>query len=363
MARALFGAHVLVTGATGCIGGRLVERLSVECGARVRVLVRRADSAAGIARFPIDVMVGDVLDPDVLINGARGCSVVFHCVRSNGPDPVLRRAVDVDGPRHVVDAARRSGARVVHVSTTRVYDRPTRGVFDESTPAIPEGRDPCLDAKLEGEQIALADGSRHRVPVVVIQPGIVYGPNAHYSFEMLSELRTSRVILVNGGVGICNVVYVDDVVTALLLAATNDRAHGERFLISGAEHPTWAQFVGAFEAMLGVQRTVSLSEHDALRLWRRSARRRRLIPDSLLAALRTSGWRDDSRRDDELPIRVVPPETVANRARTARISIEKAHRILGYAPVVTLSHGMELTKQWAQSAGLIDGAKTQSGAL
>jgi nucleoside-diphosphate-sugar epimerase len=352
------------------------------------VLVRRVTSAASIARFPVEVIIGDVLDPHAVTTSAEGCAVVFHCVRSNGPDPVLRRAVDVDGAGHVVDAARRAGARVVHVSSVRVYDRPSEGLFDESTPAVPKGRDPSSDDKLEGEQVAPARGAQYGVPVVVIQPGIVYGPNAHYAFEMLSDLRTSRVVLVNGGVGICNLVYVDDAVTALLLAATNDRARGERFLISGPEYPTWAQFVGAFEAMLGVHRTVSLSEHDALRLWQRSCRSRSLVPEairaiqsdprlrerilatreamaarwiatrvlpsSLVGALRTAfSARDHSETDDELPIRVAAPWVVKNRAREARVSIEKAHRILGYTPVFTLSHGMDLTKQWARSAGLI----------
>jgi nucleoside-diphosphate-sugar epimerase len=352
---ALSGARVLVIGASGCIGGRLVERLVLECGAQVRVLVRRAPSAASIARLPIEVMVGDVLDPHAVTTSAEGCAVVFNCSRSREPDPALRRAVDVDGTAHVVDAARRAGARIVHVSTVRVYDRPSKGVLDESTPTVPKGQDPSSDDKLQGEQIALARGAQYGVPVAVIQPAIVYGPNAHYTLEMLSDLRTGRVILVNGGVGICSLVYVDDAVTALLLAATNDRAHGERFLISGSEHPTWAEFVGAFEAMLGVHRTVSLSERDALRLWQRSSGlRERLLAagEAVMGALRASVGADD-RSDDELPIKALSPWVVKNRAREARVSIEKARRILGYTPVFTLSHGMALTQQWAQSVGLI----------
>jgi nucleoside-diphosphate-sugar epimerase len=239
----------------------------------------------------------------------------------------------------------------------RVYDRPIQGVFDESTPALPKGLDSSADAKLEGERIALARGAQYGVPVVVIQPGIVYGPNAHYTLEMLSDLQTGRVMLVNGGVGICNLIYVDDAVTALLLAATNDRAYGERFLISGPEHPTWAQFVGAFEAMLGVHRTVSLSEHDALRLWHRSACSGSLVAEALRAmqgALRTSlSAQDHSETHDELPVKGVGPWVVKNRVREARVSIEKARRILGYTPVVTFSRGMQLTEQWARSTGLI----------
>ena len=387
MPSSLSGARVLVTGASGFLGGRLVERLVLEYGAQVRVLVRRVMSAVPVARFPVDIVVGDVLDPQALAISAEGCAVVFHCAKGKGPDPVLRRAVDVDGAGHVVEAARRTGARVVHVSTMAVYQRPREGLFDESTPDVPKG-DLYSDTKLEGEQMALTRGAQYGVPVVVVQPAIIYGPNAPCAFEMLNELRTTRVILPDGGLGICNLVYVDDVVTALILGATSDRAAGERFLISGPEYPTWAQFVAAFESMLGVHRTVSLSEHDALRLWRRSRSSRWLVPEALRAIrtdsrlrerllgtreaitarwiasrvlprslrsrLRTaSRLTDHSGPDDGLPIEPVRPWVVRNMTRKARVSIEKAHRVLGYVPVFTLNRGMDLTEQWARWAGLI----------
>ena len=80
----------------------------------------------------------------------------------------------------------------------------------------------------------------------------------------------------------------------------------------------------------------------------------RLLPSSLVGALRAAvSVQDRPNADDELPIRALSPWVVRNRARQGRVSIEKAHRILGYTPVFTLSHGMGLTQQWARSAGLI----------
>jgi len=387
VAYTLSGVRVLVTGASGFLGGRLVERLVLECGATVRVLVRRVMRATPLARFPIEIVVGDVMDPGTIARSAEGCTVIFHCAKGKGSDPVLRRAVDVGAAGYVVEAARQTGARVVHVSTMAVYQRPSDGPFDESTPDVPKG-DLYSDAKLEGEQLALARGAQLGVPVVVIQPGVVYGPNAGNAFEMVNELRTSRVVLVNGGTGICNLVYVDDAVTALLLAATNNHAPGERFLVSGPEYPTWAEFVGAFERMLGVRRTVSLSEHDALLLWRRSTRHPWLVPEALRAIQRDPGLRarllatkearaarwiaarlaSDSLKGAlraashaerasgpavELPIGPVRPWVVKNMACRARVSTEKARRILGYVPVFKLRQGMNLTEQWARWAGLV----------
>jgi nucleoside-diphosphate-sugar epimerase len=229
-------------------------------------------------------------------------------------------------------------------------------------------------------------GARHGVPVTVIQPAVVYGPDAGvYGTEILAELRSSRVILVNGGDGICNAVYIDDVVRALLLAAGSDTAWGERFLVSGPEYPTWAQFFGSFERMLGMERTISLTEAEALRLWHRSRRRPWLMSEMWRAFVADTTLRrrllttregvvlhravdrfapslvrkaqatpaPTSTGDGELPIAVARPWVLRNTARKARVRIDKARRLLGYAPDFDFSHGMRLTEQWARYAGLL----------
>jgi len=384
----LAGAHVLVIGASGFLGGRLVERLVLEHGARVRILVRKVMGAAPLARFPLEVVVGDMLDARAVAAAAQGCSVIFNCAKGKGGNPVLRRAVDSDGVRNVVEAARANGARVVHVSSFVVYDLPREGQIDEQSPAAPRG-DAYTDTKRQGEQLALELGARNRVPVVVIQPTVVYGPNAGvHGAEILEELRTSRMILVEGGAGICNAVYVDDVVTALLLAAVCERAPGERFLISGPEYPTWRDFFGAFEHMLGVKRTVSMSSAQALTLWRQSQRRAWLLPELLHGVRRDTALRDrllatregmlarqftervlwkyfsgperapvtiiaPVSAEQELPLGPIRPWLVHYLASKVRVRIDKAHKLLGYQPAFDLEAGMRLTEEWARWARLL----------
>jgi nucleoside-diphosphate-sugar epimerase len=196
------------------------------------------------------------------------------------------------------------------------------------------------------------------------------------------------VILVNGGTGICNAVYVDDVVTALLLAATSDRAPGERFLISGPDHPTWRDFFAAYEGMLGLRRTVSLSEAEALAHWHRSRQRPWLLPEALRVAWQDAALRErllttregavlrrvarglparfmpvprhqsagtDTARplESEPPLAPLRPWLVRYLASKPRVSIDKARAYLGYEPVFHLDAGMHLTEQWARWAGLL----------
>jgi nucleoside-diphosphate-sugar epimerase len=270
-----------------------------------------------------------------------------------------------------------------------VYDLPHDGEVTERTPDAPPG-DAYADAKLAGERLALELGASRGVAVTVVQPTVVYGPHATvHAADILDELRTSRMILVDGGRGICNAVYVDDAVTALLLAATADRAPGERFLVSGPEHPTWAEFFGAFERMLGAQRLVPMTAAEARAHWDRSRRRGWLVPEAVkllrqdktlrkrLLATREGLWirtlaerlapgrlRAAERWADPEPASAVPaaaepplgpirPWLVDYLAKRAMVRIDKARDLLGYRPVFGLAAGMRLTEAWARWAGLL----------
>jgi nucleoside-diphosphate-sugar epimerase len=374
-----------VLGASGFLGGRLVERLVAERGAVARILVRRVSTGATAVRFPVEVQVGDLLDRDAVARAVDGCDVVFNCAKGSGADAERRRRVDVDAAGQVVEAAAGQGARVVHVSTFAVYDLPADGDMDERTGDAPPG-DSYADNKRAGERLALETGARLGVPVTVLQPTVIYGPRAGvHAGEILEEMRAGKVILVNGGTGICNAVYVDDVVTAMLLAATSDRAAGQRVLVSGAEHPTWGDFFRAFERMLGVEATVPMSETEALELWERSRRRPWLLPEALrvlrdetavrkrllgtreagllrLAAerlapslLRSAEQRVavPRRADPARPVGPVRPWVVRYLAKRARVRIDRATELLDYRPAFGLETGMRLTEAWARWAGLV----------
>ena len=364
----------------------------MERGVQVRMLVRRVSAASPAARFPVEVVVGDLLDPAAVTAAVGGCAVVFNCAKGTGGDARRRRAVDVEAAGQVIEAAARHGARVVHVSSFAVYDLPAEGEVDERTADAPPG-DSYTDGKLAGERLALAAGTRLGVPVTVVQPTVVYGPRGGvHGTDILEEMRTGRLILVNGGAGICNAVYVDDVVTALLLAASSSRAAGERILVSGAEHPAWSAFFGEFERMLGAVATVSMSEDEALELWRHSRRRPgiisetlRLVRESKPLRKRLLGTREATaarlvaervvprllrraERWSEPPRAAPAPEAEARGdyavspirpwvvhylAKRARVRIDKARELLGYQPAFGLKAGMGLTEAWARWAGLL----------
>jgi nucleoside-diphosphate-sugar epimerase len=395
----LRGRKVFVTGATGGIGGRLVERLVLHHGADVRVLIRNPSSAARLARFPLTFFMGDVTRSADLDRAMQGSELVFHCAYGTTGSQKHHAWVNRVGTERVLEAARRAGAsRVVHLSTLMVYGRTGDGDLDETAPRRRFGN-AYSDSKLEAEAMALQYSRSGRVEVAVLQPTAVYGPyGGVWTTKPLEALKAGRQILVDGGEGFANAVYVDDLVSAMLLAAVRDGAAGEAFLISGPEPVSWRELYGRFARMLGdgaernISRTVSMTADEARAFYRRhksetahvhqellrqfkqdQAFRDRLMGTRELFALRElassilpeglqqrikgrmsgNAFASPPRPDGELPIHPLTPEMVDFYIPKTRVRIDKARRILGYEPAFSLDRGMELTEQWARWANLV----------
>ena len=388
IAGALAGRRVLVTGATGFIGGRLVEHLIVEHGAEVRVLVRNLAAAARLARFPVTVLRGDITSSPDLAVAIQGCDAVFHCAYGTSGSQKHRAHINREGTRRVLEASRAAHVgRIVYLSTLMVYGQTTDGDLDETAPRRRFGN-AYSDSKLEAEQIALTSG----LPVAVLQPTAVYGPyGGVWTESVIRALKAGRQILVNGGEGLGNAVYVDDLVSAMLLAAVQDAAVGEAFLISGEEPVTWRELYGRFERMLGMERrTVDMTEAEALAFWRQWKRaqphavgealrilkseqpiRERIertregvwlremastvLPEKVQQRIKAglgSGGRP-SRTAAELPIHPLSPEMIGFFRPRTRVRIDKAKRLLGYRPAFDFETGMDLTEKWARWANLL----------
>ncbi len=144
-----------------------------------------------------------------------------------------RQHVAVGGTENIAKAALKTGARLVHVSTVDVYGWPLQETLDESSPKSP-GADIYAQTKFAAEELLWTYHRQHALPLVVVQPTIVYGPFSRpWTLSVVEQIKNGRLVLVDGGDGVCNPVYIDDVVDALILAGTEPHAVGEAFLISG----------------------------------------------------------------------------------------------------------------------------------
>lgn len=343
---------VLVTGAGGFIGGRMVEMLHFHPGFHVRAGIRRWSTAARIARLPVEIIRCDVLDRDSLDAAMRDVSYVLHCARSG-------RSVNVDGTRNVLEAAMRAGvSRVVHLSTIDVYGDET-GSISEETALSRTGKE-YGDSKIEAEEVcreAMANG----LEVVILRPAIVYGPFSDlWTIEFAERMRQGPWPFPDELCdGTCNLVYVDDVVRASLLALRSASAPGQAFNVNGPDRPTWSEYFHALARELGIEKltpegATSSRLRAAVFLPVRKVARLALdrYEDQIFAVYERSWLARRLMKSVEGAIRRAPTGAEFELyGKKLSVSTEKAFERLGYEPAFDLQRGVRMSAGWLRHHG------------
>lgn len=241
------GIVTAVTGATGFIGGRLVEMLA-ERGAEVVCLIRGNQAGMRLHRAGAHIRKLDLTNAEAVRAALEGTDVVFHLAYDWGDTAWNHKAL-----RTLIEVCSAIGCRLVYASSFVVYELPKTGVVSEESPGTlaTEG---YAHTKLALETELLDAVRDTNLLATIVQPTIVYGPFSHpWTIDPASQLLHGTVVLPDAGEGICNAVYVDDVVSAMLLAATCAEAIGQRYLVSGAAPITWGEFYEAIARALGVK--------------------------------------------------------------------------------------------------------------
>jgi 2-alkyl-3-oxoalkanoate reductase len=222
-----------VTGITSGVGMRLAE-MALERGHALRALVRdpqRAD-ARSLEAQGVVLVAGDLESPAALAKLAEGADAVLHLAAHVGDkgDRATFERINVGGTRLALEGAASAGVkRFVQLSSTAVYGRPDRGRVDESWPVLDSGQ-AYDDTKLAAEKLAFATGPELGLEVVAIRPPIIYGPyDRNFMPRAVDALFGRRFLLIDGGRAPLNMVWVDHLVDALLLAAERPGLAGEAF--------------------------------------------------------------------------------------------------------------------------------------
>lgn len=322
--------RALVTGSQGFLGTRLVHHLRGR-GVTVRALVRRGLDVPWLAGDGPEPVRGDVTDADSVARAAAGCDLVFHCAWGGDSFEDARR-INVGGTRNVVEAAAAAGVRrVVHVSTMSVHGKRLPTLLTEECPFDLEG-DAYGVSKAEGEQAAFAVGRERGVEVAVLRPTLVYGPRAPlWVLQYFDRVRREQVALIDGGSGLANLVYVDDLVDAMWAAAERPGVAGEAFLVNGDPPVTWREYLGAFARMCDKPLPTSVP------LWRAK------VEMQVMRIYGTLAQRP--RRFTGMDLELMPLHTT--------VSIEKAQRLLGWQPAHSLAEGMGECEAWLRREGYL----------
>ncbi len=319
--------RVLVTGANGFVGTRVVDRL-LDRHVAVRALVRQrlpgGPAAAGLERVH-----GDVTRPESLPAAMAGCDVVFHCAWG-GESLEDARRVNVEGTRNVIEAAARAGVRrIVHLSTMAVHGDALPAVLTEDAPMISRG-DAYGVSKAEGERLALELGRARGVEVVALRPTLVYGPAAPlWVVGYLERVKLEQVALVDGGSGLANLIFVEDLVDAMCAAAEAPGVAGAACLVSGERPVTWAEYLGYFARMCHKPLP------PAVPLWRAKLEMQILRVYGVLT--------QRPRRLQGMDVRLM--------AQRTSVDIDRARQVLGWSPRTSIDDGMAICEAWLRREG------------
>jgi nucleoside-diphosphate-sugar epimerase len=316
-------ASAFVTGGSGFIGGRLIERLRAD-GHEVRALARSPAAAERVRERGGEPVEGDLAETAAMRAGAEGCEMAFHAAATLG-DWGKREEFErgnVDGTRNALRACAEAGVRrFVHVSTEAVLfgGEPLVNV-DETAPLRPDSPALYSATKARAEQAVVA-ANGERFETVVVRPRFVWGVGDTTLLPVMVQMaRSGRFAWLGAGRQRSSTTHVDNAVEGLMLGAARGRP-GNVYFVTDGEPVVFREFVSELLASQGVA-----APSRSIPVWAGSA----------LAIAGEASWRI-------LPLPGRPPLTRFTYWVTSQectIRIDKAREQLGYAPVKSIADGL-----------------------
>ncbi|MGQ0793325.1 MAG: NAD-dependent epimerase/dehydratase family protein [Deltaproteobacteria bacterium] len=228
--------RAFVTGGTGFIGGRLIDRL-LRDGDSVKALARDERKAAELNRRGVETIVGDILDIESLRGALVGADVLFHLGNVCKwwiPDKSLYQRVNVEGTRKLMELALEEGVgRAVFTSSLAAIRQPGGAMTTEDMAHPGDFESAYGRSKFLAERELLKLHSERGLPVVILNPGVVIGPGDVKTFaKTLIKLLNGELKAAAFEDSLAPIVYIDDVVDAHIRAARWGRT-GHRYIIVG----------------------------------------------------------------------------------------------------------------------------------
>lgn len=319
---------ILVTGAAGFIGQHTVARL-LRDGFAVQVLVRNSVWPVDWNRR-VEVVVGDVRDPDAAKKALAGCDTVLHLAGKAHDAEELHdtgehEQITVIGTQNLLAAAQTAGVRTfLFLSSLSVYGPSTHAQQDETAPCGPVTAYGW--AKLKAETCLFEHGQKFGIAAICLRPALVYGPGCRGNLIRMIDFIDRGLFPPIPEVGNRrSMVHVADLVEAVLLAATKPLAAGKCYLVTDGKPYSTRELYELICRALGKP-----VPRWHVPLWTLKALGR---TGDVIGRVRGKRFLFDSDALDKL-------------VGSAWYSSEKISRELGYRPTITLADAMPEMIAW-----------------
>jgi nucleoside-diphosphate-sugar epimerase len=350
--------RIAVLGASGFIGNRTVEIFQRDGDVDVRPVVQRPSRAALPRRFDLPVQIADALDTKSLTPAFEGCDSVIMAIA--GDPKTIVRSVEP-----VYRAAMKSNVRrLIYLSSASVHGQAPAIGIDETTPLSKQQPIAYNNAKIVAEQQLWNLRKIGRVEVVILRPGIVFGPRSQWTGGVADEILNGTSYLTEGGWGVCNSIYVDNLVHAIKLALVAPNVDGKAFLVGDAETVTWRDLYLPICEALGydledlptpkmsdvVDERPSVAER--VRATKSFQVLRWFVPRPARAAVKAALREMGRPHKTESTVSCqVTLERALLHTSLYRPPCTRAQRELGYYPPITFEEGCRRSVEWLGFAG------------
>ena len=344
--------RVLITGASGFLGGRIVEAMRLSGFATPVGTVRRWTRAARPGRLGAEVVLCDICDEESVNAAVQGVDAIVHCAYTDDRESI------VGGTRNLLNAAKANGVkRFVFLSSAEVYDTTTKGAITEDSPTESEPGKLYKNCKVEAEQVC-REFMGGDLGVTILRPSLIYGPfGQSWSIDVADRLQSGKWGLFDDRDGIANLIYVDDVVRSIFLALQEPAAAGEAFNINGPEKVTWNEYFQMFNDILGLP---PLSRISASKSGLRTMVMDFIgniaygivdrFEDQLMEIYLKGGLASRIMKAVKGELKATPSGTELNDLyqRQFHLTQDKARDLLGFEPKFSLEEGVGYTAKWLQ---------------